>query len=375
LPINLRTQTDLKIARIIRFSIIKFIRFWKASAADFHSNVLSILKSSFAPKVRGNETAANNAPADEINRQPDQELEPTNPDNGEESRFTPKQWIECGGIVGILMIWFEILDCHDLFKLVVASLALLFLYAGLCDFISSFLKKKSGAVSLVLCVWIVLSVLTGAFVYKNSRPEEIGLPWMEIKTREGFTFQMTDDVQITGEMAQTYREQLFTIKNTNSIDLRDFSARVQLPEPAVRKTPTDMRSLAIIAPPGVNIRWVPEDMTGIALNGVYSIPGQPRPKADWQLDIDVLPAFKTIEIPFLTVQWPFATEQTLTDTNTHVLVNYVLGEFQVPNGTGWRTQEVVMAILFDRTNRVFYSLAPQNTTTNWKGTVRRYGDY
>jgi hypothetical protein len=44
-----------------------------------------------------------------------------NPGKKEGADFTLKQFLESCGIVGILMIWFEILDCHDLSKLTVAG--------------------------------------------------------------------------------------------------------------------------------------------------------------------------------------------------------------------------------------------------------------
>lgn len=100
--------------------------------------------------------------------------------------------------------------------------------------------------------------------------------------------------------------------------------------------------------------------------------GRGAGKAEWQLAIDVIPAFEEIELPFLTVRprqdvLPIG----LTDTNTMQLVNYLLGSYQFSTPDGWKTQQVVMAILFDPTNRTISSLPAENTTTNWRSVSRR----
>jgi len=90
--------------------------------------------------------------------------------------------------------------------------------------------------------------------------------------------------------------------------------------------------------------------------------------SEWLLDIDVLPAFKDIEIPFWTIPWDTnsAVNVGLTDTNTGTLINYVSGDFQVAVSEERRRQEVVVAILFDPTNRIFRTLAPEKSQANWK---------
>lgn len=64
---------------------------------------------------------------------------------------------------------------------------------------------------------------------KITSPPAVGLPWMEIRTQAGLSGP-TQGGEITGEMVQTYRQHSLLMRNTNRFDLRNFSARLQLPE-------------------------------------------------------------------------------------------------------------------------------------------------
>jgi len=96
----------------------------------------------------------------------------------------------------------------------------------------------------------------------------------------------------------------------------------------------------------------------------------PIPKAEWTIEIDLLPAFQEIIIPFLTVEPLEDIPIGLTDLSSKRLENYLAGTLQYPTKGGWQSMEIVMPILFDRTNRTMRSLAPTNTYAGWQRTQR-----
>jgi hypothetical protein len=226
------------------------------------------------------------------------------------------------------------------------------------------------------CFALFCCVLGWAFIV-SSRPKlrEISLPLAEIKTQLGLRGPMPGG-EITAEMSQMYREQTFIIKNPNNIDLRNLAARVQLPEPAVIEAPPSIGPIGCSAPPGVHVRWIPEPSGWVSQSsgagaGVKFI-GKRISKSEWMLDIDSLPAFTEIQIPFLTISWTNSPMPLgLTDQNSHTLINFLDGSFQFPGSDGWRTQEIVMPILFDQTNRIFHSLPLSKRTGFWTNVYHR----
>jgi hypothetical protein len=265
------------------------------------------------------------------------------------------------GLFGNLGHTFRILAA---FVLMAASVCLIL---GLRFQLRNHHWKKSqydGAtfVCLVLSAGLMLAVIVHEIVPGGPVPL---IPWIEITSQEGLSLS-PDGGEITMEMQRRYREHRLIIRNRNTVDLRNFSASVQLPEPAAISPPSSIL-LAPIAPPLVHIVWQPHWPETSALDASRLI-GKIESKAEWDLEIDTLPALKSIEISFLTVPQDGDRRPPLglTDTNSRVLINYLFGDYQFGGPESWKTQVVVMAILFDATNRAIRTLPPENTRTNWK---------
>src|SRR6266404_1430311 len=71
---------------------------------------------------------------------------------------------------------------------------------------------------------------------KGSEKKPPGLPWMEIKTLAGLTGP-TPGGTLTGEMQSTFRQHQLIIRNSNRVDLRNFSLDLRLPEPISHQIP------------------------------------------------------------------------------------------------------------------------------------------
>lgn len=209
----------------------------------------------------------------------------------------------------------------------------------------------SGLTAIGFCFWTYRLLRTTS--------QEPPIPWIEIVTRP--TLTIPPDGVITVEMSQTYREHRLHIINTNNADMRNFTARVQLPEDAVLGVHSPK------SPLGVLIRWQPAaiEFTSVGSRPTTMKGGPPKTKGEMQLDIDRLPSFTPIEIPFVTVPPRTNHSQSLNDNKTRALHNFISGEFQFQTMNGWQKQQVLVPIGFDRTNRVIATPAPERTLTNW----------
>jgi hypothetical protein len=233
---------------------------------------------------------------------------------------------------------------------------------------------------ILYAVACLLLALLAKVVWAPYRPvvraPEPVIPSMEITTLPGLS---TESGEVTMGMYQKYRERRLVIRNPNSVDLRNFTARVQLPEPATTQPPASIGPLTPDAPPGINIRWAPEH-TGWFAMGVgwrWSPSGGPSTteKMEWQLAIATIPALTQIKIPFLTIPNTIGGLRSgFTETNSRVLIDYLDGSFQYGGPEGWKTQRVLMPILFDPTNRTLRTLPSENTGTNWSRIQYRQTD-
>jgi hypothetical protein len=189
-----------------------------------------------------------------------------------------------------------------------------------------------------------------------------GLPWVQIETLGGLSGPIHGEDEITFEMNQTYREHHLIIRNTNSVDLRNLTARLQLPEPVVTNAPESIGPIEPLVPPGVHVRWMPERYGfvshAIGPGGFIRLIGAEEPRFEWELNIDTLPALSEIQIPFLTISRSNSPSR-VSNERSHILINYMNGSYQFAGANGWKTQQIVMAILFDPTNRTCGSLAPE----------------
>jgi hypothetical protein len=293
-------------------------------------------------------------------------------------RLSSGQWSSFAGNVAILIwLWIYLLESHDMGHLLGFGIAIIVMYAATYYFLSKLFKWK---LALASCLLLVFSTAVGIFKNSSESGWKPGLPWIEITTENGLRApsELAGGVQ-TGEMFNLLREHRLVINNTNPVDLRNLTARVQLPEPAVIR-PVSGVNLSFKIPPAVHIVWGPEEMelrgnaggngAGVAVTGAVSA------KSEWSLELDILPARTSIEIPFVTVPEntnSFAHLFSLaittskltphfTDTNSMDLIDYLDGsyQFQQPGSLDWQTQRVVIAILFDPTNRIMRSFRPHS---------------
>jgi hypothetical protein len=240
-------------------------------------------------------------------------------------------------------------------------------------------------------IWVIFfaGAVAVVFIFVITNPKPEPAPALSIRIQENLGLTVRGG-EITSEMTKLYREHFLILKNENRVDLRNFDLWVRLPEPVADRIPTGIH-LRQDVPPGVNVKFERADaaMSALTANGgSVSMPQQP-PTIQWALKIDVLPALKFISIPFLTVPgsnfvgMPMPSKgfppkpvfgPLYTDTNSGILMNYIMGEFQYSTPSNrWETQSVVTAIVFNPTNRTMHSLPPENTFTNWKMINRSYG--
>ena len=127
---------------------------------------------SSTPEKSGNNKYAGNKSTDKRKRQPQKKLKPTHVDSGKETPW----WIDVSdgvGLVGSLVIWAEMIDCHVISQLIFYFAALVLCYVGICHLIYQFLKKYKWSAKFSVFLWFVLALITGWFVYENSRPSPI----------------------------------------------------------------------------------------------------------------------------------------------------------------------------------------------------------
>jgi hypothetical protein len=223
----------------------------------------------------------------------------------------------------------------------------------------------------VCCFSLIILCLGGcfyAYYLVVNESKTLLLPLIVINTQLGLSPPIPGGT-ITAEMQDMFREQRLSIKNPNSFDLRGFSARVQLPERAVIGTPIPVDMQPTI-PPSIRVYWQPENPKARFVHSeswkgsVTLTKGSIPSKSEWTLEIDSLPAFVPIDIPFLTIPedaWIGGT----TDTNSRRLINFLEGNFQYEGGNGWKTQTVFVPILYNSANRTITTLPPEVTGTNW----------
>jgi hypothetical protein len=128
------------------------------------------LPSSTPEESDGDKTAANK-PTDNHKRQPQKKFKPAQTETGEEA----PSWIDVSegvGLVGSLVIWAEMIDCHALFQLLLYSAALLCCYVAICHLVyHKFFKKSKWSAKFSVVLWVILFLITSSFVYKNSLTE------------------------------------------------------------------------------------------------------------------------------------------------------------------------------------------------------------
>jgi hypothetical protein len=135
------------------------VKEWNAFIESFGKNDL--------PAKSGDDKSATDKSTDRRKRQPPKKLAPANL----EEQQTPL-WIDVSdgvGLIGALVIWAEMYDCHALFPLIFYFTALLLCYVGICHLFYHFLKKYKCPPKLSFILWISLAGVTAFFVYTNSR--------------------------------------------------------------------------------------------------------------------------------------------------------------------------------------------------------------
>jgi len=92
-------------------------------------------------------------------------------------------------------------------------------------------SPKLAIVCLVPLLLVICNWQTARDKYYSQRSEQvIGLPSISIETQLGLHVPISAGI-ITPEMGSKYREHWLRITNTNSFDIRNFSTRLQVPEP------------------------------------------------------------------------------------------------------------------------------------------------
>src|SRR5437660_10853121 len=78
-------------------------------------------------------------------------------------------------------------------------------------------------------LFVVTSEIVGCKEARIRAVRSPNVPWIEIKTQSGLSGPKAGG-EITSEMNQEFREQHLLIRNSNVVDLRNFSARIELQE-------------------------------------------------------------------------------------------------------------------------------------------------
>lgn len=258
--------------------------------------------------------------------------------------------------------------------IIVTSVVLL----GLTYFLFNPWSSRRGWLSVQTCVITVFLGLVGYFLFwDNAAADEASrqaaLPEIEVTSLNGLT--MMPGYFIDSRSTEPLREHLLVIRNRGDFDFKYFVARLQLPEPVLKSTPSFIGS-KILSPPGVTVRWVADAVswavTGTGGGGASVSTGST--KSEWLLEIDSIPAHSEIQIPFLTMPRNLNGAQPsmgfpipeFTDVKTRYLLHYLEGQFQIESDGRKTTKTIVMPILYDPQKRAITSLPSIRSFEDWK---------
>lgn len=225
------------------------------------------------------------------------------------------------------------------------------------------------------------------------------VPIVTVATNEGLPLSDFPNATISSpEMVQHLRRHTLTVENKNKIELHNFTARIQLPEPIVQDPSFEERSA------GVEIIWQPcrveFSLAGADATATRADDGSTRlstgaaprssatlyasrletcsntsnarslsPTGIYKIRIERLTASSVIRIGFLTSNGPEARKYLLTQRREPDLttLDYFLdGSFQYISAGQSKTRSIFVPLKFDQEKRKIWSLPSSGESGKWK---------